>query len=488
MSDADGLRAIPSSHIPDRSRFKVEDTVAHLWSALGLPADALCSLALPQAGRGYQSSFKLDHLAQAAIGLSALAAALVESLRSNEQLKQVAVPSEHACLEYISERCHTIDGERPADILTPIGGLHATSDGHVRVHDGFPNHRNGTLELLSLALGATREQVAAAIAQWAERDLEQAAHDNKLAIYALRTYDKWDVLPQAKALSDCPISIRPLGSKGRAGLPPHMLFKQDRCLRGLRVLELSRVIAAPVAGRTLAAHGADVLWITSPRLPDLPAIDRDTARGKRTIQLDLEKDADHSKLKELIKTCDVFLQSYRPGAVAAKGFGPDDLVAINPGIIYASLSAFGTAGPWADRRGFDSLVQTCSGMNVSEAAYFGDGQVARPLPCQALDHTSGYFLATGIAAAVYKRATEGGAWQVDVSLAGTMKYLRSLGQARPTTSMSVEDNVSDEYFEERESAFGTIRAVKHSARVDGAMPGFDEMPKPLGSDKAEWVW
>ncbi|KAK5715893.1 hypothetical protein LTR15_009718 [Elasticomyces elasticus] len=478
------------TRIPDRSQFEAEDTVRHIWSALDLPATALSSLHLPRSGRGYLSSFKIDHIAQAAIGLSALSAALVDTVRNESSLRAVEVHSGHASVEYRSDSLYTLNGERPRAELDPIGGLHETSDGYVRVHDALSNHRNGMLKLLNLSHDASRVEVAEAIGEWPELELERAAYENKLAVYALRTFVEWDALPQAKALPDCPISVTRLRDGGSSGLPTHMLQNSDRCLRGLRVLELSRVIAAPVAGRTLAAHGADVLWVTSPNLPSLPALDVDTSRGKRTVQLDLNQRVDHAKLVELIQNCDVFLQSYRPGALALRGFGPSDLVAINPNIICANLSAFGTTGPWADRRGFDSLVQTCSGMNVSEAAYFGnlEGEVARPLPCQALDHTSGYFLATGIAAAVYKRATEGGAWQVDISLAGTMKYLRSLGQVVPLPRTGpANESVPDCYFEKRESGFGMLRAVRHAASTEGAEPGWDYMPKPLGSDEPRWL-
>jgi crotonobetainyl-CoA:carnitine CoA-transferase CaiB-like acyl-CoA transferase len=264
----------------------------------------------------------------------------------------------------------------------------------------------------------------------------------------------------------------------------------DKCLRGLRVLEVSRVIAAPLAGKTLAAHGADVVWVTSPSLPDLPAMDRDFARGKRTIHLDLHSSADKSKLLELARDADVFIQGYRPGALAALGLSPDDLVKVNPNIIYANMSAYGPDGPWSSNRGFDSLVQTCSGMNVSEAEHYGDGSAARPTPCQALDHAGGYLLATGVIAALYKRATEGGAYVVDVSLAGVMKYLRSLGQYPGRSGFECEDFTKHEdaleYMESRMSGFGELKAVKHSASVEGMAVGWEIMPKPLGSDNAVW--
>ncbi len=321
-------------------------------------------------------------------------------------------------------------------------------------------------------------------------DLETAAFEEKLVISALRSYKEWDATPQAQALSNFPIIIRQIGP-GPRGLPSHLTGGNDRCLRGLKVLELSRVIAAPVAGKTLAAHGADVLWITSPHLPSLPALDRDLGRGKRTVQLDLSAEDDCGTLRDLARDADVFIQGYRPGGLAAKGFAPEDLTHLHPGIIYGSMSAYGSSGPWKDHRGFDSLVQTCSGMNVSEASYFGAGEPARPTPCQALDHAAGYFLAAGIAAALYRRAREGGSWTVEVSLAGTMKFLRSLGQDEWKVGFDCWDPGSaeevEEFLESRDCGFGILKAVRHSAVVEGVMPGWDFMPKELGSDRAEWL-
>jgi crotonobetainyl-CoA:carnitine CoA-transferase CaiB-like acyl-CoA transferase len=209
--------------------------------------------------------------------------------------------------------------------------------------------------------------------------------------------------------------------------------------------------------------------------------------------LDVDLPEDKETLYRLLEDADVFLQSYRPGSLAAKGFSSDELKKRSRrGIVCANLSAYGPSGPWSQRRGFDSLVQTCSGMNVSEAEHYGAGKPARPMPCQALDHASGYFLATGINAALYKRATEGGSFEVTVSLAGTMKYLRSLGQYEGKTGFDClmfqgPEDVDAEKLEEVESGFGTLRAVKHSARVEGMGVGYEVAPKPLGSDEPVWL-
>lgn len=475
----------------DRTSFSAYDVVASIWQHLDLPAPALQSLSLSGAGLGAPSSFKLGILAQSSIALSGLAAALVHAHVNDSEVPRTEVALRHAIVEFNSHSLLTIDGKRLPP-RTPIGGLHRASDGYIRIHDAFLIHREGTKKLLGCPGEDDRARVADAVANWRMLDLEKAAIGAGLAVAGLRSYEQWDSLPQARAIADFPIIIRKI-EDGRPYLSPRLTPNSDKCLRGLRVVEMSRVIAAPVAGKTLAAHGADVLWVTSPNLEDLPSLDRDYARGKRRISLDVDRNSDRDKLDELISGADVFLQSYRPGSLANKGLSPESLAAkSNKGIIYATLSAYGPSGPWSDRRGFDSLVQTCSGMNVSEAEHRGDGEAARTLPFQALDYASGYFLATGITAALYKQAKEGGSYEVSVSLAGTMKFLRSLGQHEGRSGFDCDDIKSQEdapaeILEERDSGFGRIRAVKHPAKVEGVEVGWDVMPKPLGSDEAKWL-
>lgn len=390
----------------------------------------------------------------------------------------------------------TVNGNLPPSTWGPIGGLHATADstnGYVRIHDNFPHHRLGALRLLGLEDGASREDVGREVKKWKKVEFEDAAHRNGLAVYALRSFDEWDALPQAEAIAGFPILVQKLNESGPKGLPSTLKKDADRCLRGLRVVELSRVIAAPVAGNTLASHGADVLWVTSPNLPDLPSLDMNLSRGKRSIQLDLNDSNDREKLKDLIKDADVFIQGYRPSSLAARGFSAKELIALKPGLIYAHLSAFGPNGPWSERRGFDSLMQTATGMNVSEAEHLGEGAAARPMPCQALDHGAGYLLATGICAALYRRAMEGGSWEVHVSLAGVMRYLRSLGQypgksgfEHPNPANGMED-ISQEYFVEGDSDFGRLKGLKPAPIIGDAMPGYDHMSRKLGSDGSKWL-
>lgn len=272
----------------------------------------------------------------------------------------------------------------------------------------------------------------------------------------------------------------------------------SRCLKGLRVAEMSRVIAAPLCGKTLAAHGAGVIWVTSPRLPDLPFIGRDLGRGKRTVQLDIQKPEDKARLLELLRTCDVSVQGFRPGSLASShGLSPAELAKTNPGIIVANMSAFGLRGPWSGRRGYDSLVQTCSGMNVSEAEHAGgSGEVARPTPARlsTMPRATSWppaSLQLSTATPPPPRAPLAG-WRVGVSLAGVMKYLRSLGQYPGAAGFESQDyekqsDVPPEFLETRDTGFGSMTAVRHAASVEGCEVGWRVMPKPLGSDEPEWL-
>lgn len=487
----------------DRSELDVRGIISNIWNHLALPPEALKSISLDHPGQGLPSSFRVGDLAQSTIVLSALSAALLHSNCARRgTIPRIAVPLRHAVTEFKSERFWKLNGNHQNFPTYPIGGIHRTRDGYVKIHDAFPHHRDCALRLLGLNQNASKEDIARETAKWNSLDLEEQGLSNGAVIAQLKSFEEWDISPQAAAISQFPIIIKRIETS--ASPPPSetdllQLFpcheapsSPNKCLSDLKVLELSRVIAAPVAGRALAAHGADVLWVTSPNLPALPVLDPDMSRGKRTIQLDLKSPEGRQTLLDLARKADVFIQGYRPGALEALGLGQEDVAAINPNIVYANLSAYGPDGPLANRRGFDSIVQTCSGLNVAEAKAFGDSSSPyRPLPCQALDHGSGYLLATGINAALYKRKMHGGSWVVDVSLAGTMNYLRSLGQIPGRSGFECNDVVEAEaetYLETKASGLGgAIGAIRHSAQIEGVEVGWGIMPKPLGSDRAVWL-
>ncbi|HRD76581.1 MAG TPA: CoA transferase, partial [Hyphomicrobiaceae bacterium] len=260
----------------------------------------------------------------------------------------------------------------------------------------------------------------------------------------------------------------------------------ERPMSGIRVLDLTRVIAGPVCGRTLAAHGADVLAISGPTLPFMGTLIMDVGRGKRTAHIELTDPAGRETLAGLARDADVFVQGFRPGAIAGKGFSPERVAALSPGIIAVSLCAYGYSGPWSGRRGFDSLVQTASGINHAEASAAG---VTGPkeLPCQALDHATGYFMAFGAMMALIRQMREGGSWHVRVSLAATGHWLSGLGrQLAAIKGTDVPREAIGDLLEESASGFGPMSAVRHAGLLSRTPPHWTRPSMPLGSHEARW--
>lgn len=458
------------------------DALAHLWSVLGQPADALSRVMLAGANPALPSSFAVGTLAQSTIAAATLAAAQVDTLRTGRR-QTVSVDMQHAALEFRSERYFRVDGQQPPDPWDKIAGLYRCGDGRwVRLHTNFPHHRDGVLRLLGCAYD--RDAVAAALAGWQAEAFEDAAAAAGMVVTAGRTFDEWDRHPQGIAVAGLPLmTIERIGDAPPEPLPTHA---DGRPLAGVRVLDLTRVIAGPVCGRTLAAHGADVLLITAPHLPAIPPLVIDTGRGKRSAQLDVRNAADADQLRALLRRADIFVQGYRPGGLATLDFSPEQAAARRPGIVYVSLSAYGHVGPWASRRGFDSLVQTASGFNWAEADAAGEAK-PRPLPAQALDHGAGYLLAAGAMTALARRMTEGGSWHVRVSLAQTGRWLRSFGRV-PGGLASPDPRYEDlgAYLETTPSGFGTLTALRHAGQLSDTPPHWTLPAVPLGTHAARW--
>jgi crotonobetainyl-CoA:carnitine CoA-transferase CaiB-like acyl-CoA transferase len=246
------------------------------------------------------------------------------------------------------------------------------------------------------------------------------------------------------------------------------------------VLDLTRVLAGPTCARTLAEHGADVLKVSGPHLPDSGPAEFDTGIGKLQAFLDLRDRAGVDRLKGLLKEGDVFSQSFRPGTLAARGFSPEEAATLRPGIVYVTLSAWGTEGPWCDRRGFDSIVQTVSGM-----AYRQSGEAKpRLLPVSVIDYVSGYLMAFGALAALHRRATEGGSWLVRVSLARTGKWIADRGMVGDFASVPPE--LPREELQALLVQTGNYTHLKPVLELSETPPFWARPPAPLGSHRAEW--
>ncbi len=456
------------------------EILTDIWTAAGGDVAALGDVTLSGEEPQLPSSFRVGAAAQAGVAAAGLAAAQIWKLRSG-QSQDVAVDMAHAVVECRSERYLRVDGKPPGPTWDAIAGIYKTRDRRfVRLHTNFRHHRDAVCKVLNCR--PERDEVQAALLQWDAEAFETAAYAAGGVVAMMRAHSEWSDLPHAKALAGLPLfSIERIGDAAPRPWPAG-----DRPLAGLRVLDLSRVIAGPVAGRTLAAHGADVLLVSGPDLPAIPWLAIDTGRGKLTSFVDLRSEQGRGTLRDLLAQADIFSQGYRPRALAALGFSAEDAARLSPGIVYVSLSAYGQAGPWAERRGFNSLVQTATGFNHAEGQAAGiDGP--KELPAQLLDHVTGYLMAFGAMMARARQSREGGSWHVRVSLAQTGRWLWNLG--RVADGLKTEDLKGDtvqRFIEEMPSGFGPLHAVRHSA-VLSKTPAFWARPAmPLGSHPPQW--
>ncbi len=453
----------------------VREILADIWTGAGGAPSALDAVRLTGGEPQLPSSFRVAAAAQAPIAAAGLAAAEIWKARSGEA-QDVAVDMRHAVVECRSERYLRVDDKPPPPAWDKIAGVYRVRDGRfVRLHTNFPHHRDAVCKVLGC--DAERDAVQAALLQWDGEAFETAAYAAGGVVALMRSHDEWSATPQAQELTKLPlVSIEKIGEAAPKPWPAG-----DRPLAGIRVLDLSRVIAGPVAGRTLAAHGADVLLISGPDLPAIPWLTIDTGRGKLTTFLELRSEEGRGVMRGLVAQADILSQGYRPQAIARLGFSPEEAARINPGIVYVTLSAYGHAGPWAERRGFDSLVQTTTGFNHAEGQAAGI-EGPKELPAQMLDHATGYLMAFGAMMAKARQVREGGSWHVRVSLAQTGRWLWNLGRLQG--GLAAEDLKADAvqpFIEQLPSGFGMLSSVRHAAVLSRTPAHWFRPAMPLGS-------
>ena len=452
--------------------------LTELWQLAQLPDAALPYARLPGSDPVLPSSFCVGSAAQSTIAAAALAACELGHARGAAR-QQVQVDMAHAALECRS--WFSLDGVSP-EPWDKFSGLYGCADGWVRVHANFAHHRDGALRLLALdPASAGRADAEQAMRCWRAIDFETAAANAGLVASALRSFAQWDASAQGPAVAAQPLfTIERIGTAAPLDLP--VLGADARPLQGIRVLDLTRILAGPVGTRAMAAYGADVLMVNAPHLPNIEAI-ADTSRGKLSAHADLRTAPGQDALWRVVSDAQVFVQGYRPGALPALGFGPVELAARRPGIVVVSLSAYGPEGPWSGRRGFDSLVQTAMGFNHAEGQAKGDGK-PRPLPMQILDHASGYLIAFCAAAALLRQQREGGSWHVRISLAQTGHWLRRLGRVENGFGVAPPDHTP--YLERSASGFGALLALRHSAELARTPAKWVLPSMPPGSHAMRW--
>ncbi|KAK4051699.1 hypothetical protein OIO90_004649 [Microbotryomycetes sp. JL221] len=462
-----------------------QSLLEQLWTRVGLPAQALDSVTLSGPELSMPSSFNVTALAQATIAVCALAASHIDRIRSTSTSvdndtpwRQLKVDSRDASAEFRVERLATIGG-RQGQVWDKLAGTYrARAKGWLRPHVNWAHHRLALLDMLGLPQDTMKIQLAKRFLECDAFEISERALSKGLLLTALRSFDEDNsnhgLMSKKDSASRGPIRIDKLDNQLPKPFPP--LVEKCKPLEGIRVLDMTRVIAGPTAGRTLA--------VTAEHLPALPELDFETSRGKRTIQLDLrpENRTDRVKFEQLVQTADVILQAYRPGALEGLGYGEQQLRQINPDIVYASLNAWGHEGLWKHRRGFDSLVQFASGINEAEGQAWKQVEAnadnefePKALPCQALDHAAGYLLAFGVQTALARRAEQGGSYKVTTSLLDVAYLLRSLGRVEPTQrAFNVEVETLQDLSKRAQTMqfehgfdHKAIETVRHAAKVDG---------------------
>ena len=457
---------------------------ADVWVGLGGDDADLRRLTITGPAHVLPSVFPATAVATASVAAATLGVArLWRPGGGPATLPQVAVDTRHAAIACHSERYVQVVGRDLGEVWSSIAGVYAATDGWVRLHTNFRSHRQAALATLGLDGDPRpdRGAVGTAVARWKAVELEDAIYAAGGCAAALRSADDWLASEPAAA-----VATRPLVEVTRLGVAPLPGPKPqssgNRPLAGLRVLDLTRVIAGPVAGRFLAAYGADVLRIDAPPGDDSRILVADTTVGKRSALLDLHDPAARERFEELVAEADVVLCGYRPGALDGLGYGPAELAELRPGLVVATLSAYGDEGPWGERRGFDSLVQMASGIaDVGRGPAGSDMPV--PLPVQLLDHATGYLLAAGVASALGRRLAGGGGWHVRVALARTATWLLGLPRSGALDVPALPSELPDELAVDLHGPMGHSRHVACPGVIVGAAPSWRSGPVPLGTSE-----
>ena len=432
------------------TRFRIGETCAAALGAVGVAVSDLWEL---KTGRRQKASVDLRHAAA--------------GLRSTSYLRRPGPDGAFAPI--VNEEQET---------MRRITQPWPTRDGRWFLpHFGLPNLKAKNLKLLGCE--PTPASVAKAVAGRDALELEAAIDEARTCGAMVRTNTEWLAHAHGQALSKKPVvEIIKLGNSDAKPLPAG-----PRPLSSIRVLDLTRILAGPIAARTLAEHGADVLMVTAQRLPQIPEHVLDTSHGKRSTFLDLSNAEDAAQMKSLVKDADVFSQGYRPGALAKLGFGPDELAALRPGLIYVSVSCFGADGPFSHRAGWEQVAQTVTGI-------LHEGKPDRPalLPGSACDYTTGYLAAYGTLLALARRAREGGSYYVRVSLCQSGMFIYRQGKVSDGgTDLDLSAEEVDRMRIESRPRSGPLRHLGPILKLSETSPRWDRPTPQLGGDAPAWL-
>jgi hypothetical protein len=455
--------------------------LAEAWTALDGDPRFAAELEVTGDAGLLPSHLPVEDTAIACAGAALLAAAALHAARGGAPgvsgaFGPARLDRGHVAAAFRSEAYLRIDGERGGTGFAPLSRFWRGADGWVRTHANYPWHR----EALLRAIGASGDpdSVAAAIAGLGARDVENLVVGAGGVAAAVRSEEAWLAEPAGRAVTAALLveGTEASGAPGRrrpAGRLP---------ASGIRVLDLTRVIAGPVATRYLGALGADVLRLDPPHRPELPLHTYDGLLGKRSALLGFGTPDGSSRLHELLSQADVLVHGYRPGALGRFGLTRDVLAERHPGLVVVSLSAWGSGGPWGDRRGFDSIVQAACGIAMAESA---DGERPGAMPCQLLDHGTGYLCAAAALLALARQASHGGTQFRELALARTAHWL--LSQDRGAAAVAPAQGDADAWLTVVDSADGPVTTVLPPGQLGGAGFAWPGRLSRYGSDKACWT-
>jgi crotonobetainyl-CoA:carnitine CoA-transferase CaiB-like acyl-CoA transferase len=446
------------------------------WAAIAGPAQPPAARLDVSGDPGHlPSRLAVEDTAVACAGTALLAAAALHERRGGPRPSTARLDRAQLAAAFRSERYLRITGKPVADGFAPLSRFWPAADGWVRTHANYPWHQEALLR--ALVAPGDPDAVAAAIARANARDLEDLIVAAGGVAAAVRTERDWRTEPQGEAAS-----AAALVTGGRIGAaPPRHRTPGALPASGIRVLDLTRVISGPVCTRYLAALGADVLRIDPPHRPELPLHAVDGLLGKRSAVLDLGAHDGLGTLHELLGQADVLVHGYRPHALDRFGLAPEALAERHPGLVIVSLSAWGEAGPWGERRGFDSIVQAASGIAMAESP---DGERPGAMPCQLLDHGTGYLCAAAALASLAAQMTDGGTHARSFSLIRTSLWL--LGQSRATSQVQAPASVHEPPLSVVDSPDGPVTVVDPPGELDGVPLRWSRPLSRYGADQPVW--
>jgi CoA-transferase family III len=456
-----------------------------IWSDLGGAPAMAESLTLSGGARLLPSVYDVGALATATVASALVSLSALHAARTGAAPRAVHVDREHAAVAFRSERHLTPLGWNVGQVWDPLAGDYRTRDGWIRLHTNYAHHRDAVLRALGVPL--SREAVEAAVRSWSAEDLEAAVVGEQGCAARLRSAAEWAAHPQGKAVEREPlfaVATRP--AAGRLGRhAPAAAEPLVAPLTGVRVLDLTRVMAGPVCTRLLAAYGADVLRIDPPGFEEVSALVPEMTAGKRRAFLDLRDARGRARFEELLASADVLVHGYRADALDRMELGSARRRALNPSLVDICHDAYGWSGPWAHRRGFDSLVQMSVGIAHRGREVAGIERPV-PLPAQALDHACGYLLAAATCRALTRLHVDRQASEVRLSLARVARLLTDLGDEGDLASRDLGDDAVDRWSEDATSAFGPLRRVRCVGAIEGSAPRWTIAPGPLGAHAPDW--